>query len=99
MSDDNTEYGDLNFGDAGSSTEDSDQLQTSDTLDDRGVVVFPTLDRARGEPHLDLAPGDLVQVEVLEGQRPTLDVRVVALIDDVLDLSALETGQLRIGTA
>jgi putative ABC transport system permease protein len=37
---------------------------------------------------LAVEPGDLVQVEVLEGRRPTLDLTVAALVDDSMGLQA-----------
>ncbi|MGC4085110.1 MAG: FtsX-like permease family protein [Vicinamibacterales bacterium] len=37
---------------------------------------------------LDLAPGDLVQMSVLEGRRPVLDVPVRLLVDDSIGLQA-----------
>lgn len=37
---------------------------------------------------LGVAPGDLVQVEVLEGRRPVRQVRVAAVIDDIMGLQA-----------
>ncbi|MDD2924988.1 ABC transporter permease [Rhodoferax sp.] len=37
---------------------------------------------------LDLAPGDLVTMEVLEGTRPVLQVPVVGLVDEMLGLGA-----------
>ncbi|MGE4057145.1 MAG: FtsX-like permease family protein, partial [Vicinamibacterales bacterium] len=37
---------------------------------------------------LDVAPGETVQVEVLEGRRPVRDVPVAALIDDAMGLQA-----------
>ncbi len=37
---------------------------------------------------LDVAPGDLVQVEVLEGRRPVRQVRVAGVIDDIMGLQA-----------
>ena len=37
---------------------------------------------------LGVKPGDVLQVEVLEGRRPTVDVPVAALIDDSLGLQA-----------
>lgn len=36
----------------------------------------------------DIAPGDTVQVEVLEGSRPVRDIVVEALIDDVVGIAA-----------
>ena len=37
---------------------------------------------------LDVEPGDMLQVEVLEGRRPVHDVPVAALVDDSLGLQA-----------
>ena len=37
---------------------------------------------------LDVGPGDLVQVEVLEGRRPLRQVRVAGVIDDIMGLQA-----------
>lgn len=37
---------------------------------------------------LGVAPGDTVQVEVLEGRRPVRQVRVAAVIDDIMGLQA-----------
>lgn len=37
---------------------------------------------------LGVAPGDLVQVEVLEGRRPVRQLRVAAVIDDIMGLQA-----------
>jgi putative ABC transport system permease protein len=37
---------------------------------------------------LRVSPGDLMQVEVLEGRRPTLEVPVAGLVDDSLGLQA-----------
>ena len=51
------------------------------TLPENGLVLSKML----GEV-LDIQAGDLVQAEVLEGARPTFDLRVNALIDDVLGL-------------
>jgi len=48
-----------------------------------GVV----LSRKLGEV-LDVEPGDVVTLDVLEGHRPTLDVVVSGLVDDLLGLSA-----------
>lgn len=52
-------------------------------LPESGLVISQMLGDILGA-----RPGDLVQLEVLEGQRPTVDVRVHALIDDVLGLQA-----------
>jgi putative ABC transport system permease protein len=48
-----------------------------------GLVLTRTL----GE-RLGVAPGDVLTVEVLEGARPVRSVRVAALVDDALGLSA-----------
>ena len=48
-----------------------------------GVVLGVTLARV-----LDVAPGDEIVLEVLEGQRPTRRVQVTGLVDDLLGLSA-----------
>ncbi len=45
------------------------------------------LSRKLGEV-LDVRPGDVVSVEVLEGRRPVARVVVAALVDDILGLSA-----------
>jgi putative ABC transport system permease protein len=37
---------------------------------------------------LDVAPGDPLRIEVLEGTRPEVDVRVAALVDDSMGLQA-----------
>ena len=37
---------------------------------------------------LDVEPGDRVTVEVLEGHRPTVDVQVTGIVDDILGLEA-----------
>ena len=77
--DDNTEYGDLTFGDAGSSREDSDQLQASDTLDDRGVD--DVLDEGYSPPdHEPSHHGDTPR-ERWEGE--TLDRRLAEEEPDV----------------
>lgn len=52
-------------------------------LPESGLVISQML----GEI-LCVRPGDIVRVEVLEGFRPIVDVRVHALIDDVLGLQA-----------
>jgi putative ABC transport system permease protein len=48
-----------------------------------GVVLSLTLANA-----LDVRPGDVVTMEVLEGHRPTRRVEVSGLVDDLLGLSA-----------
>ena len=48
-----------------------------------GVVLGMTLARV-----LEVAPGDEILLEVLEGQRPTRRVQVTGLVDDLLGLSA-----------
>jgi putative ABC transport system permease protein len=48
-----------------------------------GVVLSLTLANALG-----VLPGDEVAVEVLEGQRPTRQVQVTGIVDDLLGLSA-----------
>ena len=48
-----------------------------------GLVLSTMLGRI-----LDVAPGDVLQVEVLEGARPVRDVPVVALVDDSVGLQA-----------
>jgi putative ABC transport system permease protein len=48
-----------------------------------GLAVSALLARTLG-----VEPGDRVQVEVLEGQRPIREVTVAALVDDVIGLSA-----------
>ena len=53
------------------------------TLPEQGLVLSKML----GEI-LAVKPGDLVQVEVLEGRRPTLDIPVTALLDDTMGLQA-----------
>jgi putative ABC transport system permease protein len=53
------------------------------TLPPEGLV----LSRMLGDI-LQVAPGGLLQVEVLEGSRPVLDVPVAAFIDDTLGLQA-----------
>lgn len=52
-------------------------------MPDEGLVVS----RALAE-RLGCRAGDLVQVEVLEGERPVRQVPIVALVDDLLDLNA-----------
>jgi putative ABC transport system permease protein len=42
---------------------------------------------------LQVGPGDVLRVEVLEGRRPTLDVPVAALVDDSLGLQAYMQGE------
>jgi putative ABC transport system permease protein len=53
------------------------------TLPANGFVLSKMLGQI-----LDVGPGSVVQVEVLEGSRPVRDVPVVALIDDSLGLQA-----------
>jgi putative ABC transport system permease protein len=48
-----------------------------------GLVMSAMLGRV-----LDVAAGDTVTVEVLEGHRPVRDVEVVGLVDDILGLEA-----------
>ncbi|MBM3771835.1 MAG: FtsX-like permease family protein [Acidimicrobiia bacterium] len=52
-------------------------------LPESGLVISRMLGQVLGA-----RVGDIVQLEVLEGHRPTADVRVQALIDDVLGLRA-----------
>ncbi|HEU4391961.1 MAG TPA: ABC transporter permease, partial [Blastocatellia bacterium] len=52
-------------------------------LPDDGIVVTNTLAEV-----LAVSPGQMVTVEVLEGARPTRRVRVAALIDEMVGLSA-----------
>jgi putative ABC transport system permease protein len=49
----------------------------------QGLVISRMLGQV-----LDVAPGSSVQVEVLEGARPVLDVPVMALVDDSMGLQA-----------
>jgi putative ABC transport system permease protein len=45
---------------------------------------------------LDVRPGDTVRVEVLVGRRPSLDLQVSRLVDDIMGLQAyMEIGALR----
>lgn len=57
----------------------------------RGVFAIPleglVLSKMLGE-RLGVRPGQAVQVEVLEGRRPVLDLPVVGLVDDTLGLQA-----------
>jgi putative ABC transport system permease protein len=48
-----------------------------------GVVLSQTLASV-----LDIAPGDTVTLEALEGHRPTVRVQVTGIVDDILGLSA-----------
>ena len=60
------------------------------TLPPEGLVLSATLARA-----LDVSPGEVVTVEVLEGRQPVRQVRLVGLVDDTLGLSAyMELGAL-----
>lgn len=52
-------------------------------LPERGLVMSRILGEILGA-----APGDVIQLEVLEGHRPRVDVQVDALVDDVLGLQA-----------
>ena len=61
----------------------ADRRDRSYVLPENGLVLSKML----GEI-LAAGPGDTVQVEVLEGRRPTFDLPVAALIDDVLGLQA-----------
>jgi putative ABC transport system permease protein len=57
----------------------------------RGVVIVPemgiVLSKMLGE-RLGVSAGEMLQVEVLEGRRPVLDVPVAALVDDSIGLQA-----------
>lgn len=60
-----------------------DQQGRPRTLPPEGMVLSIALAAV-----LDLEPGDLVQVEVLEGRRPVRQVRVAGVIDDIMGLQA-----------
>jgi putative ABC transport system permease protein len=60
-----------------------DRSGTVVTLPADGLVLSKMLGRI-----LDVAPGDSLRVEVLEGARPVRDVPVVALVDDSMGLQA-----------
>ena len=61
----------------------ADRTGQTMTLPEQGLVVSKMLGEILG-----VKPGDLVQVEVLEGRRPNLDIPVIALIDDTMGLQA-----------
>lgn len=61
----------------------TDRRGRSFTLPESGLVMSQMLGDI-----LNAGPGDIVQVDVLEGHRPTFDVPIAALIDDVLGLQA-----------
>ena len=60
-----------------------DQQGRPQALPPEGLV----LSRMLGDV-LGVAPGDLVQVEVLEGRRPVRQVRVAGVVDDIMGLQA-----------
>ncbi len=61
----------------------ADRRDRTYVLPESGLVMSKMLGDILGA-----APGDTVQVEVLEGRRPTFDLPVAALIDDALGLQA-----------
>ena len=60
-----------------------DQQGRSRRLPPEGLVLSRMLGVV-----LDVGPGDMVQVEVLEGRRPVRDVQVAGMIDDIMGLQA-----------
>jgi putative ABC transport system permease protein len=60
-----------------------DRAGTPMTLPENGLVMSKLLGDILG-----LGPGDIVQAEVLEGRRPTLQLPIAALVDDSLGLQA-----------
>jgi putative ABC transport system permease protein len=60
-----------------------DQLGRPHTLPPDGLVLSLMLGQVLG-----VVPGDTVQVEVLEGPRPVRQVRVAAVVDDIMGLQA-----------
>jgi len=61
----------------------ADRRDRAISLPEGGLVLSKILGEILGA-----APGDTVQIEVLEGRRPTFDLPVAALVDDVLGLQA-----------
>ena len=68
-----------------------DQAGRPHALPPEGLVLSKVLASVLGA-----APGDLVQVDVLEGRRPSRALRVAGIVDDIMGLQAyLEIGALR----
>jgi putative ABC transport system permease protein len=68
-----------------------DQAGRPHALPPEGLVLSKVLASI-----LDVAPGESVRVDVLVGRRPTLDLEVSGIVDDIMGLQAyMEIGALR----